>query len=874
MPHPKSINPKTGKRYDFVDPDRQIEQIEKQKAVVLRQAKALEARESLLSYVKFTMPEIGHENDIERSRYDAQPFHAEVCKALEDMVVHDKFRQLIFVMPPRHGKSCAHDTPILTPNGWRQHGDLGPGDFVFGPDGLPTRVLAISADVDEVVPVTLSNGEVIRCHLNHEWRVYDRARGAWRVMETREIAARELRNGPDGSRGGRWTLQLPLAAAVRFKDAVLPVDPYVLGVWLGDGSADRQKIAHHRADTECIDAIEAAGYPVTASYEQKGTGVHYTSFDSLRPLLKAAGLLFDKHIPEAYLRSSVGQRLQLLAGLIDTDGHVEAKTGRVRFSTCSEKLRDGVFDLAAGLGFRPYVVAVSPSTSSSGIVGRQTVYQVGFQPTMDVPTRVPRKAIKRFAKQRRIGIVSVGQVEKAGARSICVEREDGLYLVGRQLVVTKNTELTTKRLSAWVSGLHPDWDIAVASYSDTMAEDMGADTRAILTSAQHKTVFPSYRLRRGGTSKSNIQTDTGGRLVFVGRGGALTGRGMHLGIGDDLFKDHEEARSQTIRDQAWNWFTKVFMTRRMGRKLVILTFTRWHPDDIIGRITDPENPYYNAIEASKWKIIRLPAIAEEDDPIGRQPGEALWPTRYDLDFLQSQQRLDPLGFAALYQQRPTVADGILFRRETLQFYTPDQLPTDLRIYAASDHAVGTKQRNDPSCLGKVGVDRQNNIYILEVDWRRMASDVAVEAMLTMMNGPRKPLYWWAERGHISKSIGPFLRKRMEETGTYINLIEVTPAVDKEQRAQSIAGRVAMGKVFFPKNAWWTEKAINELLAFPNGTHDDFVDMLAYIGLGLESQYGPGTARSQKAAPTHGTFNWMKKQDEWIARQQGQSRSGF
>lgn len=439
------------------------------------------------------------------------------------------------------------------------------------------------------------------------------------------------------------------------------------------------------------------------------------------------------------------------------------------------------------------------------------------------------------------------------------------------------TELATKRLAAWYSGRHPEQHIAVASYSDTMAEDMGADTRAILTSSTFKQVFPQYKLRRGGTSKSNIQTVDGGRIVFVGRGGPLTGRGMHLGIGDDLFKDHEEARSQATRDTAWNWFVKVFMTRRMGKKRVILTFTRWHPDDIIGRLTDPNNPHYNEIEARKWKIIRLPAIAEEDDPLGREPGEPLWPDgpdKFDLDFLQSQQRLDPLGFSALYQQRPTVADGILFRRESLQFYNPTELPEELRIYCASDHAVGTAQRNDPSCLLKVGVDRQENIYLLDCIWRRMPTDQAVEAMLAMAGGNMRPLIWWAERGHISKSIGPFLHKRMSEERMFINLVEVTPAVDKEQRAQSIAARTAMGKVYFPKSAWWLERALDELLAFPNGTHDDFVDTLAYIGLGLESQYGPSKAKPAPKA-TEGTFGWLKKMDAWHEeRKRGNSYRGF
>lgn len=381
--------------------------------------------------------------------------------------------------------------------------------------------------------------------------------------------------------------------------------------------------------------------------------------------------------------------------------------------------------------------------------------------------------------------------------------------------------LATISLTAWYTGRHPDHDVIVAAAGDDLATDFGANTRAVIQSPQFKQVFPNYRLRKGGTAKDNIQTDKGGRLVFSGRGGQINGRGAHLLLIDDLYRDDKEARSQTIRDDAWNWFTRVALKRRMGQKLVIITMTRWHSDDIIGRLTDPENPHYNAQEAAAWKIIRLPGLAEEDDPLGRKPGEPLWPERYDLEYHLADQRRDPLGFAALVQQRPSVADGTMFRRETLQYYKPEELPSDLRIYCSSDHAVGTNQRNDPSCFIKVGVDQQSNIYLLDCIWERMPTDVAVERMLAMAGGSQKPLLWWAERGHISKSIGPFLHKRMLETGTYINLVEVTPAVDKATRAQSIAARVAMGKVYFPKVSWWTERAVNELLAFPNGTRDDF-----------------------------------------------------
>lgn len=441
------------------------------------------------------------------------------------------------------------------------------------------------------------------------------------------------------------------------------------------------------------------------------------------------------------------------------------------------------------------------------------------------------------------------------------------------------SEQVSRRLPAWVMGKFPHWNGVVATYNDDFAADFGKDVRAIVRTSQFRQVFPNVSLQRGGGASDRLQTMQGGQWSFVGRGGSLTGRGAHILIIDDLIKDDKEATSEAIRNQAWAWLTKVAMTRRMGMKLVIITFTRWHADDPIGRLTDPENPHYNAKLAKKIKIINLPAIAEDDDPLGRKVGEPLWPDgpdKFDLDFLQEQQDLDPLGFAALYQGRPSLLDGDLFKRENCRFYNFSELPEDMRIYCASDHAVGVKQRNDPTCLLKVGIDRQSNIYLLECDWRKMKTDVAVEAMLAMAGGNMKPLLWWAESGHISKSIGPFLRKRMLESQTYINIREVTPAADKVQRAQSIAARVAMGKVYFPKDAIWSERAINEMMAFPNGPHDDFVDALAYIGLGLQSQFGPGknSAKTQKQEkPQFGTLAWVKQADKWKREQEQRLAAG-
>jgi predicted phage terminase large subunit-like protein len=441
------------------------------------------------------------------------------------------------------------------------------------------------------------------------------------------------------------------------------------------------------------------------------------------------------------------------------------------------------------------------------------------------------------------------------------------------------SQLVSRHLPAWFLGKFPNQNVVVATYNDDFAMDFGKDVRALVSSPQFKQVFPSFGLRKGGAASNRLQTTQGGMATFVGMGGTLTGRGAELLVIDDIISNSDQANSQTMRDKAWEWFTKVAMTRRMGMKLVVITFTRWHSDDIIGRLTDEDNPKYNEELAKKIKIINLPAIADEDDPLGRKPGEALWPERYGLDFLEEQRALDPLGFEALYQQRPSLLDGDMFRREDIMFYGPGtgkDLPENLRYYAASDHAVGTGQRNDPSCFGKVGVDENGDIFILpDLVWRKMPTDQAVEAMLAMCRGKTAPLLWWAEKGHISKSIGPFLRKRMLETGTYINIREVTPVADKAQRAQSIAARVAMRKVYFPRHAPWAEKAINELMAFPNGTNDDFVDFLAWIGLGLQSQFAPSNSSAKKKAdkPEFGSLAWVKLADRWANEQRAIREAG-
>jgi predicted phage terminase large subunit-like protein len=420
------------------------------------------------------------------------------------------------------------------------------------------------------------------------------------------------------------------------------------------------------------------------------------------------------------------------------------------------------------------------------------------------------------------------------------------------------SELASRRFPAWFMGKDPYRQMIFATYNEEFAQDFGRSVRETLRMPVYNQVFPGCKMRAGSAASDRIQTEEGGLAVFVGRGGSLTGRGADLLVIDDPIKDREEADSKSVRDKLWGWFTEVAMTRLMPGGRVVIIMTRWHEDDLIGRLTDPSNPCFNKEEAGNWKVLALPAIAVENDPMGRKPGEALWPDRFPVESLDQIRRLNARGFSALYQGSPTPDDGDYFKRDWFKTYMPGELPKNLRIYAASDHAVSTAQDADKTCMGCVGVDEHDNIWVLpDLWWRRAQTDLVCEGMLDLMK-KHSPILWWAERGHISKAIGPFLRKRMQERNIYCAIDEVVPAKDKQTRAQAIRGRMAMGKVYFPRFATWWPDAQMEMLKFPAARHDDFVDWIAHVGMGLALQVGANKEAEPERKIKTGTIAWVKR----------------
>ena len=253
----------------------------------------------------------------------------------------DELDEAFIAMPPRVGKALADDTPILTRFGWKNHGDLVVGDEVIGMNGEFKKVIAVHPKCMLDVLVEFTNGEKIQCHERHEWKLYDRHRQRTDTLETCVYEGTSLEDGAPSGRGHRYRYKLPRKLYVQGEEKELALDPYTMGVWLGDGSTCAPRIANADADKAIIDRIKRNGYVCRWSTRHATTGVMYYDFD-IRGALKTYGLChsrktIEKFIPQEYLTASITQRLNLLAGLLDTDGTYIKKEKRYQFTTSSKQ---------------------------------------------------------------------------------------------------------------------------------------------------------------------------------------------------------------------------------------------------------------------------------------------------------------------------------------------------------------------------------------------------------------------------------------------------------------------------------------------------------------------------------------------------------
>ena len=351
------------------------------------------------------------------------------------------------------GKALALDTPVPTPLGWRTMGDLEPGDFVFDETGAPTAVVAATPPMSgrPCREVVFSDGQRIVADASHQWVTVDkngrrRGRNHLAVRTTDEIA-RSVRVA------GELNHHVPLAGPVQYPARLdLPIEPYTLGAWLGDGTTTKAEITCF--DEEILEQVSGEGYAIQRLrygphlYRIGGVGHTrdvrtglYTRNASLSSRLRDLGMPHGKYVPRAYLEASVGQRTALLQGLMDTDGFVDDRAGRCEFTSTNAGLADAVVELAASLGLRP--VMTEGRATLNGI-DHGPRYRVKFTPDLPV-FRLTRKLARqkpanaRFHRFRAIDLVR--DVASVSVRCIEVASTRGMFLVSRSFIPTHNSSL-------------------------------------------------------------------------------------------------------------------------------------------------------------------------------------------------------------------------------------------------------------------------------------------------------------------------------------------------------------------------------------------------------------------------------------------------
>ena len=619
------------------------------------------SRNRLINFARYMQPDLALE-----------PFHV-VYYTLLDKFAHGEIKKMIVQMPPQHGKEISDNQIVATTKGIKKHGDLIVGDYVFGRDGTPVKVLWVSEKTRSEYVVSFSDGAKIECHGNHEWTVYNRFRQKEETIETKHMASSTIYNG-DGKRGSRYKYQVDSNVCVMFDSRNVDLDPYVLGAWLGDGDSSCGIIHIGNNDVEII------GNSTYKFKESKGTTTRKFYSPELNILLKNNGLIKNKHVPDMYKYNSVEVRKNVIAGLIDTDGYVYHRNGRITISNTNKRIIDDAAFILRSLGQSVVVCEFKPRVSSSGIVGKKIVYQLCFNPTMTFPTKVKRKKITKLSINKKRAIVSIERKEGLGYGN-CIQVDGGIYLVGDTFIPTHNSEGSSRKLPAFMLGLNPDTKICIGSYAATIARDFNRDVQRIIDTPSYRELFPETYLNGSNVvtmantylRNSDVIEMVGhkGSLRVVGRGGSLTSKTVDVSILDDVYKDYAEGNSPIVRNAAWKWYTTVVRTRLHNDSKELIVFTRWHDDDLIGRI---EKSGETVIEIKSWDDVKnIPAGAwvrinfeglktgepTEIDP--REPGAALWDRRHSRAKLEGQRALDPVQFQCLYQGNPGNAEGKLYR---------------------------------------------------------------------------------------------------------------------------------------------------------------------------------------------------------------------
>jgi predicted phage terminase large subunit-like protein len=381
------------------------------------------------------------------------------------------------------------------------------------------------------------------------------------------------------------------------------------------------------------------------------------------------------------------------------------------------------------------------------------------------------------------------------------------------------TELASRRYPAFALGRNPTRQIIAASAAKEFAGDVGREVRNIIRGEDYQRIFDTT-LAEDSQAAGRWHTSVGGVFHAVGVDSQVIGKGADEFIIDDPYGTMFDAQSEAERKRVREWYLgSVYHRLQPGGAICVINH-RMHEDDLTGFLLEQQ-----ALGGDQWTIVKLPAEAEADDPLGRQIGEALWPDAYPIETLHRIKANSlPRFHSALFQQNPQPDEGTFFQRSWFNRHAPGSEPK-VNVFASSDLAV-TDEGGDFTEHGIWGVGPDSTLYGITGWWGQTDASVWIEKQLDLAK-EHKPLTWFSEAGVIRRAIESSLVKRMQERRVWVSMEWLPSIHDKPTRARGFQALAANKKVSLPLNDWG-ERVLEQLVRFP-GKYDDAVDMAALIG---------------------------------------------
>jgi len=720
----------------------------------------------------------------------------------------------------KFGKAVDVETPIPTPSGWTTMGALEPGDVVFDASGAQTTVTFASEVMHghECYEVVFTDGSVIVADAGHLWESYTKPvrKSLQRqdvplspVTVTTEEMSRSLRYREEANHAVR------VCGPIQCPAVDLPLDPYLLGVWLGDGHSAAGMVTKN--DAFIFEQIAATGWMVE---EQ-----HYPSLKArtwrivgLTKRLRELGLKGNKHIPAVYFRGSIEQRRGLLAGLMDTNGTC-SKLGHAAFDNMDPKLAWGVFELAASLGFKPIM-----RTKRAKVNGKDCgiSWRVQFKPTEQV-FRLPRKAERLSPSSSRQNfrcVESISPVASRPVKCIGVASPSHLFLVGRTFIPTHNSTMclipavdghgAKKQFRGAARGARGTWYVPASYVADEAWDLLKAATKDIWVEKHEQ----------------------GRRLVLLG-GGGITIRScdnpdMQRGPNNDFVIVDEAA---LVKDKVWEEVVKPTMAATDGWAIIIST-----PKGV-----------------ANW-------FKKEFDAAPTRPGWARWQRpssdnpKVSRAFLENERRESTaLTFAQEYLAEFVAPGGGLFKRRDARTYWWElnelvwaggvARESDLVKFLTVDPATSTKTSADHTAILACGYHHSSDmLFLLDLFLERVEGPEAMRQIRSM--AAKHDAYPFVEESAVSAHLLSFMREEK------ISFRTVVPGSrDKWSRAQPAAARWERHSILVPAHADWLAGFERQLYNFePDGDDDDAVDCLGWAAHVVKEEMGVGAGLPSEGKP--------------------------